>query len=328
MLAATRVVSRSFVRAITYPAIKIKPAEAGVDALNSVASRLECSSRTTTQDVAGRTKEVVTMKAVRFALCAVAVIAALLAPSVRAIPLTVDQSDLWYIQAESGWGMQLVQRNSTIFATLFVYDPAGNPTWYVATMTPISAPFTWSGDLYATTGPWFGTVPFNPANVTATKVGTMTWTAKTVETGNVAYTVNGAAVSKDVVRETLVYDDYSGHYGGGIHSFIYGCMDPALNGTVENMGVLDITQNGQSVTLESSPTAGGSCSYDGTQTQSGQMGIINGSYTCTDGTEGTFHLFGIQVNMTGITGRFFARNFVPEGCLQEGWFGGLRVTTF
>ena len=99
------------------------------------------------------------------------------APAIAASSST-DQSDLWYIPAESGWGMQLVQRNGTIFATLFVYGPNGAPTWYVATMNPIGA-FQWSGDLYATTGPWFGTEPFNPANVVATKVGTMTWTART-----------------------------------------------------------------------------------------------------------------------------------------------------
>jgi hypothetical protein len=63
--------------------------------------------------------------------------------------------------AESGWGMQLVERGTIIFATLFVYDPSGAPTWYVATMPFISnnPNNVWTGDLYATTGPWFGTVP-------------------------------------------------------------------------------------------------------------------------------------------------------------------------
>src|SRR6185437_13824248 len=157
------------------------------------------------------------MKTVRHALCALAIVGSLFVPLVRATSFSTDQSDLYYIGAESGWGMQLVQRGSVIFATLFVYGPNGAPTWYVATMHPTGAPFQWSGDLYSTTGPWFGTVPFNPANVTPTLVGTMTWTAQTVETGNVSYTVNGVAVSKNVVRHTLVFDDLNGHYVGAFH---------------------------------------------------------------------------------------------------------------
>jgi len=84
----------------------------------------------------------------------------------KATSFTTDQSDLWYIPSESGWGMQLVQRDSVIFATLFVYGQNNQPTWYVSTMNYTSN-LTWTGPLYATTGPWFGTVPFNPQNVNA-----------------------------------------------------------------------------------------------------------------------------------------------------------------
>ncbi len=273
------------------------------------------------------------MTTLRHAACVLLAVASLLAPPAYSTSFTTDQSDLWYIVAESGWGMQLVQRGNVIFATLFVYGPSGAgpsgpPTWYVATMNPTGTPFQWSGDLYATTGPWFGTVPFNPANITATKVGTMTWTAQSVETGNVAYTVNGVAVSKNVVRETLVLDDFSGHYGGGIHSVITGCFNPAFNGTFENIGILNITQNGQAITLQSFPATGGSCSFPGTLTQYGQMGVVSGSYACSDGTAGTFHVFEMQVNITGLTGRFTSSASFPPGCQSAGWFGGLVVTTF
>jgi len=117
------------------------------------------------------------MKSARHALCMLFLVVSLFAPPALATSFSTDQSDLWYIATESGWGMQLVQRGSVIFATLFVYGPNGTPTWYVATMNPTGASFTWSGTLYATTGPWFGTVPFNPALVTATAVGIMTWTS-------------------------------------------------------------------------------------------------------------------------------------------------------
>ena len=72
--------------------------------------------------------------------------------------------------------MQLVQRGSVIFATLFVYDP-NNPIWYTATMD-FTANLTWTGVLYATTGTAFG-LPWNPADLTVTPVGLHTSSANT-----------------------------------------------------------------------------------------------------------------------------------------------------
>ena len=240
---------------------------------------------------------------------------------------STDQSDLWYIPTEAGWGIQFVQRGSVIFATMFVYDQANIPIWYVATMTSVGG-FTWSGDLLLTNGPWFGTVPFNPNAVTFRKVGTMTWSANSITTGALNYSVDGVAVAKNLVRETLVQDNFSGRYGGGLHQTLSGCANPGFNGTNESIGVLSIAQNGAAINLQSFPYAGGSCSFPGTLTQAGQMGDVTGSFSCTDGTFGTFHLFEMQVNITGITGRFTSSYSNPPACQGSGWFGGLVVTTF
>ena len=270
------------------------------------------------------------MKAMHPALRALVVAACLsLTGIASAASFSTDQSDLWYIQAESGWGMQLVQRGSTIFATLFVYGPNGTPTWYVANMLPTGAAFQWSGDLYATTGPWFGTVPFNPANVTVAKVGTMTWTGQTVTTGNVSYTVNGVPVSKNVVRQTLVFENYSGHFGGAIHEVNTGCANPNFNGTFENLGILDIAQNGSSVSIVTQPLNAAVCTYSGMLTQYGQMGDVAGTYACTNGEAGTFEAFELQVTEFSVTGHFVssAMSGPAVGCHGSGYFGGLRATT-
>ena len=244
------------------------------------------------------------MKMLRRAACVLLAALSFLASPAYSTSFSTDQSDLYYIVAESGWGIQLVQRGSVIFATIFVYGPNGAPTWYVATMNSADG-LTWTGDLYATTGPYFATVPFNPANVVATKVGTMTWTAQTVDTGNVFYTVNGIAVSKNVVRQTLVFDDFSGHYAGGSHEDVTGCLNPALDGTVEGTGRLYVVQTGQAITFQTvDPTTGFSCTNSGTLSQAGQMGTVQGSFVCTDGETGTFTLFEMKVNISGITGRF------------------------
>ena len=133
-------------------------------------------------------------------------------------------------------------------------------------MNSVDSNFTWTGDLLLTSGPWFGTVPFNTNAVTFRKVGTMTWAASTV-TGNEEYS-----------PPAFVLDDFSGHYGGGLHQTAIGCSNPAFSGTTESIGVLNITQNGAAITLQSFPTTGGSCSFPGTLTQAGQMGAVSGSY--------------------------------------------------
>ena len=272
------------------------------------------------------------MKSTRLTLAALILVLSSLAAPVKATCYSTDQSDLWWANppaSENGWGFQLVQRCSTIFATMFVYGPTGAPTWYVATMTPTPpGSLVWSGDLYTTTGPWFGAVPYNPALFTFRKVGTMTWTPVTVTTGILSYIVDGVGVTKSVIRQTLVAENYDGHYGGGIHEVVTGCPNPAFNGTFENIGILNITQNGAAITLQSFPATGGSCSYAGTLSQFGQMGDVIGSYTCSNGDAGAFHLFEMQVTITGLTGRFAAASSSLPGCQATGWFGGIVVTTF
>jgi hypothetical protein len=264
----------------------------------------------------------------RLALAALFCAALLMAPQAVATSFSTDQSDLWWSDppgSEDGWGIQLVQRNATIFATMFVYGPGGTPTWYVATMNPTGGPFSWSGDLYTATGSPFSAVPYNPALFTIRKVGTMAWTGTSVTTGSLTYSVDGVLVSKNLTRQVLAIEDYSGHYGGGIHQVAAGCANAGFNGTIETVGTLDITQSGSTVTLASFPISGGSCSYAGTLTQAGD-GVGRRSFVVR-GENGTFQLFEMQVNITGMTGRFTGHNNTL-GCTYTGWFGGLRVTTF
>jgi hypothetical protein len=245
---------------------------------------------------------------------------------------STDQSDLWWVDppgSENGWGLQLIQRSSTIFATMFVYSPSSVPTWYVSTMVPAGASLQWSGDLYTTTGPWFGAVPYNPANLTVRKVGTMSWTASSGLRGVLSYTVDGVAVNKNLIRQTLVSENYGGHFAGAFHQTNAGCANPDFNGTFDQTGVLNVVQNGSAVTMTFfQPEEGGSCLYGGILTQYGQMGDVVGTYSCTSGFSGFFHIFELQVTQYSLTGRLTTSNTVPAGCQASGWFGGTTVTTF
>jgi hypothetical protein len=267
------------------------------------------------------------MKPLRQTALALLTAFSLLSSPVGATSFSTDQSDLWYIVAESGWGMQLVQRGNTIFATLFAYGQTGAPTWYVATMVPTATASQWSGDLYATTGPWFGTVPFNPANVVATKVGTMTWTQQTVATGLLNYDVDGVVVTKNVVRQTLVFDDFSGTYLGAFHDSTTGCTDPANNVPPSNdpSVTISVTQDGQAISLVlSHPGSAWSITISGTLTQDGQFADTSGTYSSSAGEIGNANVSAMSVQTNSLTANFILMS-TNNGCQSVGYLSGMRA---
>ena len=263
------------------------------------------------------------MTTLRRSACVLLAAASFLASPASSTSFSIDQSDLYYIPAESGWGIQLVQRGSVIFGTMFVYGPSNTPTWYVATMQ-FAGNFTWTGDLYATTGPYFGTVPFNPANVVATKVGTMTWVAQTVDTGTLSYVVDGVAVTKNVVRQALVLDDFSGTYLGAFHASATGCTDPADNTPPFDVPftTISVTQSGQAISITIS-AFGFALTISGTLSQSGQFGTVLGTYTTTGVELGnaTVSAMNVQVNALAAT---FSLSSTNIGCQDVGYLVGMR----
>ncbi len=107
------------------------------------------------------------------------------------LALATNYQDIWWkspAASESGWGINLNHQGDTIFATWFTYDHDGTPLWLVVTAGK-SAAGVYTGDLYQTTGPPFDSVPFSPASVVATKVGTATFTFTDGNNATFAYTV-------------------------------------------------------------------------------------------------------------------------------------------
>ena len=41
-----------------------------------------------------------------------------------------DLTDLWWNPTESGWGLQMVNTGTFIYATIYVYGPDGKPVWF------------------------------------------------------------------------------------------------------------------------------------------------------------------------------------------------------
>jgi hypothetical protein len=154
-------------------------------------------------------------------------------------------------------------------------------------------------------------------------VGAMTWAATSTTTGTLTYTVDGVSVTKLLTRQTLVYDDYSGTFQGAIHRAASGCTNPMNNTTDELAAGLFIQQADTAMTVSTSDALGTMCTYSGTLSQAGQMGSIDGTYSCNTGDGGNFNIFELQVGVSGISGRF-AQSSNLTACLSNGWFGAMR----
>jgi hypothetical protein len=267
------------------------------------------------------------MYKLRHAACVVLAAASLVSLPANATSFSTDQSDLYYVPTESGWGMQLVQRGSIIFATLFVYDQGETPTWYTATIN-YTSDFTWTGTLYASSGTYYG-VPWNPMQLSLMPVGTMTWNAPLINGGTLTYVVNGVTVVKNVIRQALVLDNYNGHYAGYAHRVVSGCTLATNNGTFDEPITFNVTQAGSVIsTVNTTTTTGNACTFTGTATEAGQMGEFDGTFTCTDGSAGTGSSVEVQVTTLGLSALRNETFSSPTGCQNNGWIGVSRVTTF
>ena len=63
---------------------------------------------------------------------AFAAILACFALDAAATPQHEVATGLWIDPSESGWGLNLFHQGATVWASLFVYGPDGQPRWYTA----------------------------------------------------------------------------------------------------------------------------------------------------------------------------------------------------
>lgn len=103
-------------------------------------------------------------------------------------------NDLWWNPSEPGWGVNIIQQEEVLFVTLFVYGADGRPAWYVASEARPGTPSRYTGALYATNGP--------AASVRVREVGTLALSPNDDGSAALEYSVDGAATSKRIERQT------------------------------------------------------------------------------------------------------------------------------
>ena len=241
--------------------------------------------------------------------------------------ITTDITDVWWPNSESGWGIQFVHNADTVFATMYVYNAGGQPTFYVAVLA--NAPLgsnVWTGPLSATTGPYFGG-PFNPASVVETVVGAMTFTLTGLGTGSLAYNVGATNVSRTIHRQPLALEDNSDEYrvltsisnsvgGLGCAGFAF---DPA------ELSRLSIYQAGTAAAItvwfNDGPVA--CTSNPAAYSQVGRIGQYQGTLTCPGGTANLL-LYDIVNRFRMLSGRYTLA--WDNGCQSGGRFSAISTT--
>ncbi len=243
----------------------------------------------------------------------------------------VDWTDVWYDPAEPGWGINLVQSDTFMYGTFYIFDAAGKPTWYAAQMTWDQARLEFVGPLYLPAGTGYQ-FPWRQGDVSVTQVGTASF--KPTQGGiSVSYkgtlrytfTDTGFTVTKPVERITLTRIDLGGSFTGGQYGEYYDCPSSADNYTYTDPFDLEVTHDGSSLRMDFTYRSG-TCTLAGTLEQHGSLYRINGaSYRCSNGLNTTATVYDLKSGSLGIEGRLYASS-VGAGCKEAAKFAGVYAT--
>lgn len=237
---------------------------------------------------------------------------------------TSDLSDLWWNEAEAGWGVNVNHQREVVFLTFFVYGADGRGTWYTGQASHVGqdsrGALIFTGGMYTFSGPSNGT-PFNPASVVGRSAGTVTFTAF-LDNATLTYTIDGVTVNKVVTRQTFRNNDLSGSYMGAIKQIQSGCVAPSPNGEFNTSVEFNVTNTASTFGMTVRKADGNVCTYTGNYVQTGRLGRSQGTYTCPGGVKGTYDAFELEANLSGFLGRYIAADNVCDSV--TGRFAAMR----
>lgn len=239
----------------------------------------------------------------------------------RATAYAIDQGTLWFSTSNLGWGVQLADKGSVVFASLYVYDDQGNTAnWYVAALAPQSTPSVWTGDLYAIPEPWLGPAPSSLAGLGLRHVGTMRWQGAgyNLQPNVLAYSIDGESTTEQIVRQSgNVVDEYSGRYAAA-RTWTDSCA-----GSFEDTVELAITQSPPVIDIAwRDPTAGADCRFTGNLKQKSTNANASGTYTCGSDA-GKSQFFEMLILAEKFTARWTS-DANDKGCHIEGALTAVR----
>ncbi len=235
----------------------------------------------------------------------------------------VDYTDIYYIPSEDGWGANVVQSDTFLFLTFFIYGPDNKPTWYTAQLT-LDASGNYNGKLYATTGTYYAS-PWKPVDKSATEVGTASFQPTSAYTAKLIYVVTtpAATVTKLIQRQTLTRITLGGTYIGAQAGAYSGCNSASSNGAYSDFFSLGVVQGTDGAVTFTFAYQGLTCTLSGALTQFGQLYTIpTTAYVCTTGLNTNASMTEIKATAQGIEGRFSSPT-VGGGCREDATFSAV-----
>jgi hypothetical protein len=231
----------------------------------------------------------------------------------------VDYTDIWYNPSESGWGVNVVQSDTFLFITFFIYGADNKPTWFTAQVNQDSSG-NFNGTLFATTGTYY-ILPWVGAAVSA--VGSASFQPQGPYTARLVYTVNGVGtVTKTIQRQSLTTIIIGGNYIGGVVIARSLCGNSGTGSVTANISISQPLNNVGPASLGVARADGVSCTFVGPITQRGKLyQMSNATYSCSNGLNTTANVDELRATAHGIEGTWSAN--AQEGCLEIGTFAGV-----
>jgi hypothetical protein len=128
-------------------------------------------------------------------------------------------------------------------------------------------------------------------------------------------------VIKQINRLTFAFDNYAGNYLGAYKIVASGCANSSDNGTFYFPAAFNITQAANALSIVANDAQGGTCTFSGDYTQSGQFGQTRGSFTC-GAIKGGHLIFEMNVTPSDFRGRILGTDNL--GCSLTGNLSGIR----
>jgi hypothetical protein len=128
------------------------------------------------------------------------------AVNVARLPLTVgnaiappaNATGAWYDPNESGWGLTMIESNSIVFATWYVFDSNNQPRWYVMAAGKRNGA-TITGEIYAANGSDFR-LQWQPDLRATRRVGTAYIQFKNEQSASVTSVYDNTVITRSVSR--------------------------------------------------------------------------------------------------------------------------------
>lgn len=233
----------------------------------------------------------------------------------------VDYTDIWWIPAENGWGVNVVQSGNFLFITFFIYGADGKPTWFTGQVTK-DASGNFNGTLVSTTGTYY-LMPWAGSALVA--AGTVSFQPLGPYTARLIYIVNGVgAVTKTIQRQTLTAIPVGGTFSGAQSGTYSGCTMSSTNGPYRDFFDLEVTQPTSLSVTFAFTYANLSCTLSGTLEQHGQLySVPAATYQCSDGLNTSASMTEIKTTAQGVEGRLSAPS-VGGNCREDAQFSGVR----